>query len=171
MSARRFSLPRTTATATVPAAEDFTPEREEPGASRPDPLEPPHPVRLGAVLTGGLAPAIMAIVERGVRRRPGPARSLRAEVELTMDEGYPPVRIVFAEDSVLVEDGPAVQPDVRIGGALPDLIGLMTSPAIGGVPVPVNARGRAALGMVVNGRVRLQGSKSLVRRLLTVIRL
>jgi hypothetical protein len=117
-----------------------------------------------------LAPAILAIVERGVLRRPAPARTLRAEVELTMTEGYPPVRIVFDEHAVLVEDGPAVRPDLRIIGALPDLIGLIASPSIGGVPVPVNARGRAALGTVALGRVRVEGRLALVRRLLAVIR-
>ncbi len=49
----------------------------------------------------------MAIVERGVQRRPDQARALRLEVELQMEESYPPVRIVFGEDGVLVEDGPA----------------------------------------------------------------
>jgi hypothetical protein len=127
-------------------------------------------VNLGSLLPGGLAPAILAIVERGVRRRPVPARALRAEVELTMNEGYPPVRIVFAEGAVLVEDGPAVEPDLRISGALPDLIALIASPAIGGVPVPFSARGRAALGTVALGRVRVEGRMALVRRLLSVIR-
>jgi hypothetical protein len=128
-------------------------------------------VQLGSLLAGGLAPAILAIVERGVHRRPAEARALRAEVELTMDEGYPPVRIVFGDERVLVEDGPADRPDLRISGALPDLIGLVASPAVGGVPLPVNARGRAALGMVMHRRVRVDGPLSLVRRVLTVIRL
>lgn len=136
-----------------------------------DPVPAPPHVRLGTTDAGGLAPAILAIVERGVRMRPGPARALRAEVELTMEEGYPPVRIVFEEHAVLVEDGPASRPDLRIHGPLPDLIALMTSPAIGGVPVPVNARGRAALGTLVGGRVRVQGPFGLVRRLLTVLRI
>lgn len=87
-----------------------------------------------------------------------------------MDEGYPPVRIRFDERSVLVEDGPGEQPDLLISGALPDLIGLLASPAVRGVPMPVNARGRAALGMVALGRVRVEGSMTLVRRVLSVIR-
>ncbi len=78
-----------------------------PGFSQPGDDRVPE-VRLGALAEGGLAPAIMAIVERGVARRPEQARALRIEVELRMDESYPPVRIVFGEDLVLVEDGPAV---------------------------------------------------------------
>jgi hypothetical protein len=139
-------------------------------AAERDPLEPPPAVRLGSMRAGGLSPAILAVVERGVRLRPAAAGSLRAEVELAFDEGYPPVRIRFDERSVLVEDGPGEQPDVRISGALPDLIGLMASPAVRGVPLPVNARGRAALGMVALGRVRIEGSRALVRRFLSLIR-
>lgn len=130
----------------------------------------PPPVRLGTLLQGGLAPAILGIVDRGVRRRPEPARALRAEVELTIEDGYPPVRIKFDAHEVLVEDGPGERPDARIQGALPDLVALMVSPALGGVPLPVNARGRAAVGMVVSRRVKIAGSVACVRRVLSVIR-
>jgi hypothetical protein len=132
-------------------------------------VRPPH-VRLGAFLEGGIAPAIMAIVERGVRRRPALAHGLRAEVELNLEEGYPPVRIVFGDRLVLVEDAPAVAPDLRIEGSLPDLISLMVTPLWGGLPNPINSRGRAALGMVALGRVRIEGRLALMRRLLAVVR-
>jgi hypothetical protein len=130
--------------------------------------EPPE-VRLGAVMSGGLAPAILGIVERGVRRRPEPARALRAEVELTMD-GFPSVRVVFGGDEVLVEDAPCDAPDLRIQGALPDLISMLVAPAVGGWPNPMNARGRVALGLVASRRVRIEGRLALVRRVLSVIR-
>jgi hypothetical protein len=159
--------------APAPAGTDVG--RESPGAGhrtvgeRLGLIEAPV-VRLGTHLTGGLAPAILGIVDRGVRRRPGPARALRAEIELTIDEGYPPVRVRFDGFEVLVEDGPGEQPDARIRGALVDFISLMVSPAVGGVPLPVNARGRAALGMVVSRRVRIEGSVACVRRMLALIR-
>jgi hypothetical protein len=126
-------------------------------------------VRLGALEQGGLAPAVMAIIDRGVRRRPDLAESLRAEVELCFADGHPPVRITFDEDAVLVEDGPAQSPDVRIEGRLGDHIALMVAPVVGGLPSVFDARGRAALGMVVSRRVRIQGSLGLVRRFLGVI--
>lgn len=113
----------------------------------------------------------MAIVERGVRRRPALAHALRAEVELAMEEDYPPVRIVFGDRSVLVEDGAGTKPDLRIEGSLPDLIHLMVSPMVGGVPAPINARGRAAVGMVARRRVRVEGRIGLMRRFLTVLRI
>ncbi len=130
---------------------------------------PPH-VRLGAYKDGGIAPAIMAIVERGVRRRPALANGLRMEVELNLEEAYPPVRIVFGDRLVLVEDGSATAPDLRVKGSLPDLISLMVTPLWGGVPNPINSRGRAALGMVALGRVRIEGRIGLMRRLLGVLR-
>ena len=133
--------------------------------------EAPPAVRLGELAEGGLAPAIMAIVERGVNRRPDQARALDMEVELRMEERYPPVRIVFGPDGGLVEDGPAQAPALRVSGALADLVALLVTPLLGGVPSPMNARGRAALGMLASGRVRIQGGLGLVRSFLGVIRL
>ena len=127
-------------------------------------------VRLGALVEGGLAPAVMIIVERSVRRRPALANSLRCEVELAPEEDYPPVRIVFGDRLVLVEDGPAVAPDIRAEGKLPDLIALLVTPLIGGVPNPMDSRGRAALGKVAAGHVRFEGRLNLAKRLLSLIR-
>jgi hypothetical protein len=130
----------------------------------------PPEVRLGELIDGGLAPAILGIVDRGVRRRPEPARALRAEVELTIEDGYPPVRIRFGPDDVLVEDAHCEAPDLRIKGALPDLISLLVAPAVGGLPNPMNPRGRAALSLVASRRVRVEGRIGLMRRVLAVIR-
>jgi len=140
------------------------------GFSQPGNRRAPE-VRLGTLAEGGLAPAIMAIVERGVARRPEQARALGIEVELRMEEGYPPVRIVFGEDVVLVEDGPAHAPALRITGALPDLVALLVTPLWSGLPNPIDARGRAALGMFASRRVRIQGRMGLMRSFVSLIRL
>jgi hypothetical protein len=127
-------------------------------------------VRLGALVEGGLAPAILAVVERGVRHRPALAASLEAEIELALDEAVVPIRIVFAGSSVLVEDGTSEAPDLRISGTLSDLTSLMVTPLVRGVPSPMRARGRAALGLVAGGRVRVTGRMGLMRRFLQLIR-
>jgi hypothetical protein len=126
-------------------------------------------VRLGVLTTGGLAPAILAIVERGVLLRPGPARLLVCEIELRLEDPFPPVRVLFGGEYVLVEDGPGHAPDLRITGRLPDLISLLVAPQVGGVPLPFGGRGRAAV--LAFGRVRIEGRLGLLRRVLSVIRL
>jgi hypothetical protein len=128
-------------------------------------------VELGHVVEGGVAPAIMAIVDRGARRRPELARGLSAEVELKIEERYPPVRIAFEGGAILVEDGAADAPDLRVSGTLPDLVSLMVAPLVGGVPNPMAAKGRAALGMVALRRVKVEGRLALLRRFLGVIRI
>ena len=128
-------------------------------------------VTLGTIEPGGLAPAILAIVERGVRLRPELARTIAAEVELLVDPAYPPVRVCFAAEAVVVEDAPASAPDLRVRGELGDLIALLVAPAIGGVPLPFTPRGRAAIGMVASRRIRVRGRPRLLRRLLAVIRI
>jgi hypothetical protein len=131
----------------------------------------PLPVELGTVAGGGVAPAIMAIVDRGVKQRPELVEGLRAEIELNIEERYPPVRIVFGEKAVLVEDGSAAAPDLRVSGTLPDLVSLMVAPLVGGVPNPMAAKGRAALGIVALRRVRVDGRLALLRRFLGLIRI
>ena len=113
----------------------------------------------------------MAIVDRGARCRPELTSALRAEIELNIEDGYPPVRIAFGEDRVLVEDGAASAPELRIHGTLPDLVRLMVAPLVGGVPNPIVARGRAALGLVALRRVRVEGRFALMRQFLAVIQI
>ena len=126
-------------------------------------------VELGTLVEGGLAPAIFAIVDRGVGRRPHLASGLEAEVEFNFNESYPSVRVLFGNPTVLVEDGPATEPDLRISGELPDLVSLMVAPLVKGLPNPIDRRGRAALGMVAQRRVRVDGKLGLLRRVLGVI--
>jgi len=128
-------------------------------------------VELGQLEPGSVAPAIMAIIDRGARCRPDLVTALRAEIELNIEERYPAVRIVFGDGAVLVEDGTASAPDLRINGTLPDLVSLMVAPLVGGVPNPVVSRGRAALGLVAQRRVRFEGRLALMRQFLTVIRI
>ncbi|HWF54725.1 MAG TPA: hypothetical protein VG223_08865 [Solirubrobacteraceae bacterium] len=127
-------------------------------------------MRLGELREGGLAPAVAAIVERGVRRRPAHAAAVIAVVELRVQGPYPPVRVTFQGAEITVEDGPASAADIRIEGELTDLISMMVAPTVGGLPSPMNARGRVALGMVASRRVRVRGRVGLMRRLLAIVK-
>jgi hypothetical protein len=71
---------------------------------------------------------------------------------------------------VLVEDGAAQAPALRVSGALPDLA-LLVAPLRGGVPSPIDARGRAALGMFASRRVRIEGEVGKMRGFLSVLTL
>lgn len=133
-------------------------------------MDAPH-VRLGAMHDDGIAASIYALVERGVQRRPAFARLTIGEVELRFTEGYAPTRIVFRGSEVLVEDGPALRPDLIVTGSLPDVVHLTTAPMVGGVPNPAAVRGRSALRRIAGRRVRLKGSSTLGRRLLQLLAL
>jgi hypothetical protein len=126
-------------------------------------------VKLGRLQDGGVAPAIMAIVDRGLRRRPHLAGGFDAEIELNIGSPYPTVRIAFHNGTVVVEDAKAKRPDLRISGELPDLVSLMVMPQVRGLPNPMDARGRAALGLLASRRVRVEGKLGLLRRFLGVI--
>jgi len=127
-------------------------------------------VRLGELAEGGIAPSIFALVEHGVDKRPELATQTIGEVELRFDEGYPPVRIEFAGQEILVEDGPG-RPDLVVSGSMPDIVHLTATPLVGGVPSPTSGRGRAALARMARGRVKLEGDRALGRKLLRILAL
>ncbi len=128
-------------------------------------------MKLGRLQEGGVAPAIMAIVDRGVSRRPHLAGGFDAEIELDMGSPYPTVRIAFHSGTVVVEDAEAERPDLRITGELPDLVSLMVMPHVRGVPNPMDARGRAALGLLASRRLKVVGKLGMLRRFVALIEL
>jgi hypothetical protein len=128
-------------------------------------------VKLGHQAPNGIAAGLVALVERGAAKRPGVARELRGRVEIRFAEDYAPVRVDFADDQVLVEDGNdrRWRSDLVIEGSLPDVIQLATAPLVGGLPKPTNRRGRAALASVAARRVRIDGSPRLARRVMKLL--
>lgn len=122
-------------------------------------------MRLGVTGDGSIAASIFALVERGALLRPTALDVLRGEIELRFGEGYPPVRLRFADDGALVEDGPCAAPDVVVTAALPDLVRMTTLAPVLGMPRP------AALRLIAGGRVRLRGDRRLGWRLLSLMAL
>jgi hypothetical protein len=123
-------------------------------------------VNLGSVADGSVAPAIRAIVERGVQRRP----ELAAEpgrIRLRFQEGWPAVRIVLG-DRVVVCDNETAPADVEISATLPDLVTLLTTPLAKGIPNPIRREGRAAIGLL-RGRVEIDGIRATALRLLRLL--
>ncbi|WP_249009198.1 hypothetical protein [Conexibacter sp. DBS9H8] len=132
----------------------------------------PPPVVLGDLGEGGLAPAIAAIVERGVQRRPDRANRLSLELEIRVLGPHPPTRVCFRAGEVLVEDGAAENPAVVLEGTLADLVAVIASPVtLAGLPSPATPRGRAALTKLATRRVRVEGPLWLRRELLALLRI
>lgn len=128
-------------------------------------------VQLGVLAPNGISASMFALVERGVVRRPRIAKGLAGTVEIRFKEDFAPLRVVFGKNEVLVEDAVEERgnPDLVIQGSLPDVVQLASAPLFGGVPRPTHARGRAALAHVAGGRVKVEGSPLLARRLLKLL--
>jgi hypothetical protein len=130
-------------------------------------------VRLGRMVEDGVAPSIYGLIERGIAREPELLAGMRGRVVFRFAEGFSPLRITFRPRSVVVEDGDLRKPDLVITGRLPDIVHFATVPVLGGrfggVPDPRRPRGRAALGRLASGRVKVEGDNTLARRLLRLL--
>ncbi|MDQ6749461.1 MAG: hypothetical protein M3Z33_01700 [Actinomycetota bacterium] len=115
---------------------------------------------------------MFGLVQLGTTKRPQLAQDLRGTVELRFQEDFAPVRINFAADGILVEDAEeenAGKPELVISGSLPDIIKLTAAPFVGGLPKLTDARGRAALASMAGGKIKIDGSATLARRLLKLL--
>jgi hypothetical protein len=81
------------------------------------------------------------------------------------------VRIEGRDGAIEVGDCPGGAADLEIRAALPDLVVLVSAPLAAGIPTPTDARGRAALARLADGRVQLRGSVVLGRRLLRLLQI
>jgi hypothetical protein len=121
----------------------------------------------------GVAPSIFGLIERGISREPGLASRMRGRVVFRFAEEFSPLRISFKPKSVVVEDGDLRKPDLVITGRLPDIVHFATVPTLGGrlhgLPDPRQPRGRAALGRLASGRVKVDGDNALARRLIRLL--
>ena len=128
-------------------------------------------IRLGRTVRGGLAPSIYALVERGALMRPEQAGAAHGTVLLRFKDGHPPVSMRFERGEIVVEDEEAGRPDLTVTATLADVVLLTTAPLRLGLPSPVNARGRAVLGKMARGEIRLWGDLGLARAMLALMRI
>ena len=131
-------------------------------------------IKLGNQEANGIGGSLYGLVERGIGRQPRLAKSTRGIVLLRFKEDFAPVRISFADEGITIDDVEAAnarkpRPDLTVTGSLPDIVHLATAPLIGGIPRPTAARGRAALARFAGGRVKIEGSPLLARRLLKLL--
>ena len=120
-----------------------------------------------------MAPSILGLIERGIAREPDLAAQMRGRVVFRFHEDFSPLRVAFRPKTVIVEDGDLRKPDLVIAGRLPDIVHFATVPMLTGrlhgLPDPRVPRGRAALGRLARGRVRIEGDRTLARRVLRLL--
>jgi hypothetical protein len=130
-------------------------------------------VRLGRLVEDGVAPAIWALLELGVERRPEVLAEMQGRVVFRFTEEFSPLRITFKARTVVIEDGDLRKPDLVIEGAMPDIVNMLTVPTLGGrlggVPNPMKPRGREALSRIASGRVGMDGDTAFGLKLLQLL--
>ena len=133
------------------------------------------PVTLGHVAPNGISPSMFGLIEHGANRHPDVALSLRGRIELRFTEDFAPVRATFDPSGIRVEDAGTEddgwEPDLVVRGSLPDVVQLASAPLVGGLPKLTDRRGRAAIARMAGGRVKIEGSTRLARRLLQLLQL
>ena len=115
-------------------------------------------VKLGHQARNGISASIYGLVDRGLTRRPRVAKVIRGTVEFRFEEDFATVRITFGDDEVLVEDVErARKADLVIRGSLPDVVQLTSAPI------------SRAVVRTIGGRVKIEGSPLLARRVLKLL--
>ena len=107
----------------------------------------------------GLARMLAGLLEANLDRRPGRAALLRpAVVEVDAADAGVVVTVRLDGRGVRVSNGAAApRPDVRVRASGHDLLALSAAPLRFGFPDPLRREGRAVLGLIVSGKVRVSG--------------
>ncbi len=107
---------------------------------------------------------------REPEREPPGQEGVVADVDLE-EPDVEPLDPVFDPDPDTLERAAAFQPNLVVSGSLPDVVAIMATPLLGGLPSVTHRRGRSALASIASGRVRFRGSPRLVRRLLRLLQI
>lgn len=122
------------------------------------PKQPAPRMRLGRQAPNGISASIYGLVERGLGKQPRVAKVIRGTVEFRFKEDFATVRVKFGDKEVLVEDVErSRKADLVIQGSLPDVVQLTAAPMLG------------ALARVAGGKVKIEGSPLLARRVLRLL--
>jgi hypothetical protein len=107
----------------------------------------------------GLADLVGRLIASNLEREPGRRRLLRPTVvELSASDADVRATIRLSPAGVTVSNGAAgTKPHLLIGADAYDLIELAAAPLRLGLPDIFDARGRAVLGQIVHGHVRVSG--------------
>ena len=115
-------------------------------------------VKLGHQAPNGISASMYGLIDRGVAKRPRVARVIRGTVEFRFHEDFATVRVTFGDDEVLVEDVKrARKADLVIRGTLPNVVQLTSAPIT------------RQVARVAGGKVKIEGSPLLARRVLKLL--
>jgi hypothetical protein len=117
----------------------------------------------------GLASLIGTLIEQNLARDPSRARRLRPGVfVISATDAEVAVTIRVAPNVVTVANGEDPRAPVVVRAPGRDLFGLAATPVRFGLPDPGTTQGRAVIGAIATGRIRVRGLVfrfSAVRRL------
>jgi hypothetical protein len=107
----------------------------------------------------GLARMLAGLLEGNLARRPERAALLRpAVVQVDAADAGVAVTVRLDGAGVRVSNGTATpRPDVRVRASGHDLLALSAAPLRYGFPDPLRREGRAVLGRIASGKVRVSG--------------
>jgi hypothetical protein len=107
----------------------------------------------------GLARMLAGLLEGNLARRPERAALLRpAVVEIGATDAGVAVTVRLDGERVRVSNGTGgPRPDVRVRASGHDLLALSAAPLRFGFPDPFRREGRAVLGRIASGKVRVSG--------------
>lgn len=127
------------------------------------------PVRYTDPASAGLARLLGDLIEQNLAREPKRRRLLRpGVVVIASTDDRVAVTLRFTDEAVQVERGADRRAEVAVAATSYDLFELVASPLRFGLPDLLTRRGRALVGKIATGHIRVRG---LVRRLPAVRRL
>lgn len=114
----------------------------------------------------GLASMVGVLIEQNLERDPSRRRLLRpSSATITVPDAGVAITIRTGPGEVEVRDGADPDAQLRITADPERLLALTSAPLRFGLPDAFDARGRAVLGDVLSGRVRIHGLLTHPRRL------
>jgi hypothetical protein len=123
-------------------------------------------VTYGTEEPSGLASMVGGLIEQNLERDPSRLRLLRASsATITVPDAGVAISVRTGPGEVEVRDGADPDAQIAITADSERLLSLTSAPLRFGLPDVLHARGRAVLGDVLSGRVRIRGLLRHPRRL------